>query len=214
MSSLLQTEVVGPFEENCYLVRLPGTEREVVIIDPGDESARIISALDTNGWTPAAILNTHGHVDHVGAVDDLKRHFDIPFLIHADEAAVLQSYPAMRSLLGLEEGVAPVPDRWIREEVEVQISGCPVQVIHTPGHTPGSCVYRVGDCVFTGDTLFAGSVGRTDLPGGNFHQLQVSLRTLLDAVPEDLLLYPGHGPHTTLAQEKVHNPFLRETILQ
>jgi len=208
------TAVVGPFEENCYLLGFDDPERSALIVDPGAESQRLSQELDSRSWKPKAILNTHGHLDHIGAVAELQDQYRIPFYLQKDEQPVLEHYPDTCRMFGLNPGKLPVVDQWLDGDDLIRFSFCEIRVLSTPGHTPGGCIYCVNHMGFTGDTIFAGSVGRTDLPGGNTTTLNSSLARIIRDLPEDTVLYPGHGPQTTLKEEKRQNPFLRPLVLQ
>ncbi len=198
--------VVGPLETNCYLVH---DGDACWIIDPGSDADRILQRLEALGWTPVAILVTHGHFDHVGAVQPLQRHYDIPFWAHRDEAEVLAYQTPERVLENWGVRIAPIPapDRWLEDGEVLSLGTTSWRVWHTPGHSPGSICLVGPGVVFTGDLLFHLSVGRTDIRGGDVGRLQASLRRLLSLPPETRVL-PGHGPETTLGFEIQHNPFL------
>ncbi|MFQ6613946.1 MAG: MBL fold metallo-hydrolase [Fidelibacterota bacterium] len=208
------TTVVGPFQENCYLLGFDDREQSALIVDPGAESERIAQELDSRGWLPKAILNTHGHLDHIGAVANLQDRYGIPFYLQGEERPVLESYPDTCRMFGLTPSQPPTVDRWLNSDDRIRFPFGEIRVLFTPGHTPGSCLFLIGNLGFTGDTVFAGSVGRTDLPGGNYETLQASLVRILHALPDETALYPGHGPQTTLKDEKRQNPFLRPLVLQ
>ena len=199
---------VGSVGANCYIFGDDAT-REVFVIDPGDEAERILAELRRLDARPVAIVNTHGHFDHVMAVDEVRRATHVPFWIHEGERPVLESGPSRAKVLfGIDLPPSPVPDRWIAEGDVLSVGGLRLTVRHTPGHSPGG-VCLVGDgLVFTGDTLFAGSVGRTDLPGANQDALFASIARVLLPLPDETVCYPGHGPETTIGEEKRGNPFL------
>ncbi|HET7264703.1 MAG TPA: MBL fold metallo-hydrolase [bacterium] len=199
---------VGSVGANCYIFGDDAT-REVFVIDPGDEAERILAELRRLDARPVAIVNTHGHFDHVMAVDEVRRATHVPFWIHEGERPVLESGPSRAKVLfGIDLPPSPVPDRWIAEGDVLSVGGLRLTVRHTPGHSPGG-VCLVGDgLVFTGDTLFAGSVGRTDLPGANQDALFASIARVLLPLPDETVCYPGHGPETTIGEEKRGNPFI------
>ncbi len=184
--------VVGPLMVNCYIVGCKETKKAVVI-DPGGDVPRIVTGLVDRGLVLAYILNTHGHWDHTGGVEEIKKITRAPWLIHAADAG----------------GGNGKPDGFLEEGQTVSFGTYALKVLHTPGHSPGSVCFFSPGVVFTGDTLFAGSIGRTDLPGGNYEGLLDGVRKKLFCMEEDTRVYPGHGPATTIGQEKHHNPFFR-----
>lgn len=193
---------VGALSVNCYLI-FDSTSRTLLVIDPGDDADLIISAAESFDYEHAAILLTHAHVDHIGAVPEVYRALKAEYVYLAPEDADLYSSPDNHILPYLPP-VAGLPVTTARWELEN------VKVIHTPGHTRGgSCFYFPAEkMLISGDTLFAGSVGRTDLPGGSFAALEKSIREQLLVLPEDTVVYPGHGPRTTIGNEKNGNPYL------
>jgi hydroxyacylglutathione hydrolase len=199
---------VGPLQENCWIVRRDGSDRALVI-DPGDEASRIISA--TEELTVEAILLTHTHFDHVGAVAALARHTQAPVYCPEIEVRVLQDINAY-----VFPGFGPFepydPEETVRGGERLTLAGMDVDVIFTPGHSPGHVSYSIGDeqILLDGDVLFAGSVGRTDLPGGDYRTLLDSIATLLNTLLDDTRVLPGHMGETTLGRERATNPFLHE----
>lgn len=204
----IETLTVGPFEENTYLVRADGGN-EGYVIDPGDEARRIIAAIRASGMKPVAIVNTHGHLDHVGAVASLQEELGLPFWIHRADEFMLHDLTTQARMFGLPPLRDPRVDRWIEEGEEIPLGKESLRVIHLPGHTPGGVGFLAGSKLIVGDTLFAGSVGRTDLPGGDWATLLRSIREQLLVLPDDTRLYPGHGPETTIGIERRTNPFLQ-----
>lgn len=197
---------VGPLAENTYIVGHPESGKAAVI-DPGDEAGEILKQVTGHGWILDRILLTHGHFDHVGAVSFLKERTGAPVHIHPDDADAMRAAGRQGSMFGLRVPDPPPPDVFVREGDTVPLGGGSFRVLHTPGHTPGHVVYLSGGFAFVGDLIFAGSIGRTDLPGGSFEDLLRSVRTKIFTLPGETVLFPGHGPATTVAREKRGNPF-------
>ncbi len=206
----IHTIVSLPFEENTYVVWLPG-RTDVLVIDPGLEPDLILDFLNQHGLRPAALLNTHGHADHIGGNTALKGAFPkAPLLIGAAEKDLLSDPQANLSApFGLPI-VSPEADRLVREGDVIEAAGMRLEVLEIPGHSPGHVVFLYRHrpvIVFGGDVLFRGSIGRTDFPGGDGPLLLQGIRTKLFGLPPDTLVYPGHGPVTTVGQEKRTNPY-------
>ena len=199
--------VVGALETNCYLVYCEET-RECAVIDPGADPEKIVSTIADLELKPVAVLNTHGHVDHIGANVDIVQKYGVPLMIHAADEGLLQvsDFIELSLLLGAKN--SPAPDRLLADGDEIAVGRRSLRVIHIPGHTPGSVGFVHGGLLFSGDTLFCGGVGRTDLPGGSWKDLERSIRDRILSLPEETVVLPGHGPHTTVAQERSSNPFL------
>ncbi len=199
--------VTGPFQENTYLI-VNEDQKAGIFIDPGDEPERLIQFAREHQVKPAAIINTHGHLDHTGAVSALKQEFGIPFYLHNNESAILASSEASYALFGLPVQSAPAVDYWLSDDKPVLVGNMEIRIILTPGHTPGGVCLKTANHVFVGDTLFRGSVGRTDLPGGNWDQLEASLVKLLQTISDDDIIHCGHGPDTDRITEMHSNPFI------
>jgi hydroxyacylglutathione hydrolase len=199
--------VVGALETNCYLVYCKET-RACAVIDPGADPEKIIAAVADLELKPAIVLNTHGHVDHIGGNSDIVKKYAVPLAMHAADTGMLQvsDYIELSLLLGARN--SPPPDRLLAEGDEVAFGRVSLRVIHVPGHTPGSIGFVAGGVLFSGDTLFCGGVGRTDLPGGSWKDLERSIRERILTLPEETIVLPGHGPWTTVEQERNSNPFL------
>ena len=196
------------FEENCYLYACPQT-REAVIIDPGDEPERILETIEELKLIPRYIINTHGHLDHIGAIDAISTIYPVPLAIHPADV-YMYTDERMAKQFGLQAPlVKRKPDILLKEGDHIKFGTLELEVLHTPGHTPGgvSLVSRPY-CVFSGDTLFNRSIGRTDLEGGNYEQLVASIRNKLYTLDGDLVVFSGHGEPTTIIEEQYENPFV------
>jgi glyoxylase-like metal-dependent hydrolase (beta-lactamase superfamily II) len=207
MSDLIEVRSleVGPLQANCYLLKC-GEDGSAAIIDPGDEARRLESAVREAGLKPEAILLTHGHIDHANAAGALKESFGCPIYIHAADRQIVESGESP-VLWGLVRNHCSV-DREVADADEITIGKTRIGVLHAPGHTGGSVCYRVGSLLFTGDVLFRGSIGRTDLPGGSDAEMMQTLKTRISVLDGQTQVYPGHGPETTIEHEKKFNPFL------
>ncbi len=203
----LETFPVGPISANCVLVWDPekGTG---VVVDPGEEAPRIRKRVEALGFKVAAVLLTHGHFDHLGAARPLQDHWQCPVLLHPGDAYLVETLDMQTGLFGMKRVPAPTVTDLVPGEVHHGLT-----VLHTPGHTPGSCClrgeFRQGPAVLAGDTLFQGGVGRTDLWGGHWDQLQASLQRELYTLEDRTLVVPGHGPMTTIGEEAENNPFVK-----
>ncbi|MDJ0987168.1 MAG: MBL fold metallo-hydrolase [Desulfobacterales bacterium] len=204
---IIKTLPVGPIMANCFIVGCEDT-LQAVIIDPGDEAGKIMQGVADSNLTVTHIINTHGHFDHVSANKDIHAATNAPILIHALDAPMLSKIAASASNWGLTAEDSPPPDRNIDDGDTITFGNITLNVIHTPGHTPGGVSLFADGHVFVGDTLFAGSIGRTDFPGGSFETLKSSIQDKLFALPEDARVYTGHGPETTIGHEKQTNPFV------
>jgi hydroxyacylglutathione hydrolase len=200
-----KTVVVGGLETNCYLVYCE-TTRECAVVDPGAEHERIFLAIAEDELKPVLLVNTHGHVDHTGANWDVKEHFGTPIAIHAGDGPMLGKIQQLELSLFLGAKDSPPADRMLKDGDVVRIGNGELRVLHTPGHSPGSVSLLADGFLLSGDTLFMEGVGRTDLPGGSRQQLVRSLREKLMTLPDETLVLPGHGPHTTIGHERENNP--------
>ena len=207
---LVETFPVGPLGCNCAVIADPET-KEAVVLDPGDEPDRILEALRRNGLRVVALLHTHAHFDHVGVTARMKKETGAPILLHEEDLPIYARLPEQGRLFGFHfEAPEPV-DRTLSDGDRIPCGGGFLEVLHTPGHTPGSVCLRLSGgspVLFSGDTLFRRSIGRTDLPGGSTPQILSSIETKLLTLPGDLAVLPGHGEPTTIAEESRLNPFL------
>ncbi len=208
---LLETLVVGPLAVNCYLVG-DETTREAIVIDPGDDARNILDTIRRGRLNVKAIVNTHAHFDHVGALGEVREATGAPFMLHADEVPILGAASASAALWGIKVQQPKPADRLLHEGDEVRVGNLALKVLFTPGHTPGGICLLGDRCVFVGDTLFQGSIGRTDFPGGDYATLMASIRDKLLPLPDETVVYAGHGAATTIGQEKQLNPFVRPLI--
>jgi glyoxylase-like metal-dependent hydrolase (beta-lactamase superfamily II) len=206
---ILETFPVGPLQCNCTIM---GDEeaREAIVIDPGDEVSRIHRRLTSLNLKLKQILVTHAHIDHVGGALKLKQLTGAPIFLNENDLHLLPMMSEQAAWLGVETPETTPPDEGLADGKRVGLDSCPAQVLYTPGHTQGSiCLHLVPlKMVIAGDTLFAGSIGRTDLPGGNFEQIIDSIHTRLLTLPDETKVVPGHGPQTTIGAERRTNPFL------
>jgi hydroxyacylglutathione hydrolase len=200
-----KTVVVGALETNCYLVYCE-TTRECAIVDPGAEHELIFLAVAEDELKPVLLINTHGHLDHIGANRDVVEHFGTPLAIHSADAPMLGKVQQLELSLFLGAKDSPAADRMLRDGDTVRIGMGALRVLHTPGHSPGSISLLADGFLLSGDTLFMEGVGRTDLPGGSRPQIVKSIREKLMILPDDLPVLPGHGPHTTIGHEREINP--------
>ena len=200
--------IVGLLETNCYLVYCPES-LECAIVDPGADEGRIFQIVTRKGLKPTILLNTHGHVDHIGANRAVKEKYNIPLCIHAGDREMLEKIQQSGLSIFLAAVDSPPPDRLLEEGDEIKIGKNSLKVFHTPGHSPGSVCFLGDGFLLSGDTLFFGGVGRTDLPGGSWQEMESSIKNKILILPEDTIVLTGHGPATTVAQEKNSNPFIR-----
>jgi glyoxylase-like metal-dependent hydrolase (beta-lactamase superfamily II) len=210
ISSKLQVEplVVGPLFSNCYII-WDKDNKEGVIIDPGDDADNILETINELGVKIKYILATHGHFDHVGAVASLRRKLKIEFLAHEDDYFFIEDGENAAQRWGIDIEQPPKPDRFIKDGDMIKIGDFELEVLHTPGHSPGGVSFLYDKMVFAGDTLFQNSIGRTDFRKGSFKDLSNSIKTRLYTLPDDTIVYTGHGPVTTIGDEKKFNSFVR-----
>ena len=206
--AMIEQLVLGMVGTNTWLIKNKESN-ELLIIDPADESVRIEEKIDRMGGIPVAVLLTHGHFDHMLAADDLRDKYGIPIIACAAEQQVLTD--SIKNLSGSWASAhVLLADQWVCDGKKLELAGFSIEVFHTPGHTAGSCCYYLPEeeVLFSGDTLFAQSVGRTDFPGGSSAEIVRSLHKLVDTLPEDTEVFPGHDASTTIGYEKRYNPFV------
>lgn len=201
----LKTLVLGPLLNNCYILY---TNKEAVVIDASWESEQIAEMIESLGLNLKYILITHGHVDHIVGAGKLKELTGAKILINEKDLFLYDHIKEQAQLFGFSVESLPPPDEFLTDNQEITIDGLTLKLIHTPGHTPGGLCYSVENKLFTGDTLFQGSIGRTDLWGGDYEQLIKSIKERLFTLGDDIEVYPGHGDETKIEQEKKSNPFL------
>lgn len=211
---ILEKLTVGPFQENCYIVgdEASGTG---VLFDPGDEAARISIAVERTNLEISQIVITHAHIDHVGAVVALVDEYSCPVLMHAEAEPMLKQLPNQALMMGLRFGKVPAVDGYIEDGEILEVGALRFEALYTPGHAPGHLAFYAADegLVLSGDALFAGSVGRVDLPGGSMKVLMQSISERLLVLPDTTAVHSGHGPETTIGEERAHNPFLAGGLL-
>jgi glyoxylase-like metal-dependent hydrolase (beta-lactamase superfamily II) len=205
---IFETLEVGPLGVNCFVLGCAAT-REGVVIDPGGDVVRIAEVVRKHDLKIRYIINTHGHFDHVGGNLQAVKAFGAPLLIHESDAAMLGRSAEVARMYGMQGENSPAPDSYLTEGMEITFGSHRMKVLHTPGHTQGGCcLYLEAEkMLITGDTLFADSIGRTDLPGGSHEQLLASIKAKLFTLPDETTAYPGHGPKTTIGHEKRNNPY-------
>jgi hydroxyacylglutathione hydrolase len=206
-----ETFPVGPLQCNCTILGDPATGKALVV-DPGDDAGEILRRLAAHGLSAAALVHTHAHFDHVGATRAVSEATNAPIHLHEADLFLYENLAMQGAAFGFTfDDVLPV-SRFVANGDAVAAGGVEVEVLHTPGHTPGSVCFRFGGAspvLFSGDTLFQRSIGRTDLWGGDLHAIERSIRTRLYTLPEGTLVVPGHGPETTIGEERALNPFVR-----
>lgn len=201
----------GQFAQNCYLLAPEGAA-EGVVVDPGEEAGRILARARHEGIRIAAIWLTHAHIDHVLGVGVVRDATAAPIYLHPADRSLYEAMPEQARWFGLDVPAAPPPDHPLGHGDRLRLGELEIEVRHAPGHSPGSVCFVGPGFVLGGDVLFQGSIGRTDLPGGDFDQLIGSIRTQLLTLPDDTVVYSGHGPATTVGAERAGNPFLRGVV--
>ncbi|MHB8845989.1 MAG: MBL fold metallo-hydrolase [Nitrospirota bacterium] len=201
--------VVGPLQVNCYIVFDEKTN-EAIVIDPGDDAQDILQLVNDKGLKVRHIVNTHAHFDHVGANKALKEATGAELLIHEGDSALLGATTSQARMFGMTANSSPKADRYVKHGDVITAGAVSLTVLHTPGHSAGGISLVSGGVVFTGDALFAGSIGRTDLMGGDLTTLITAIRKNLMTLPDDTLVLSGHGPQSTIGEERAENPFLND----
>jgi glyoxylase-like metal-dependent hydrolase (beta-lactamase superfamily II) len=204
---IIKELVVGPLMANCFICGCSKT-KEAVVIDPGGDADTILLSLAESKLKVKYIINTHGHFDHVSANGKMKDATGADILIHPLDAPMLEKLSSNAAFFGVSVENSPPCDQTLEEDDTVSFGDITLKVIHTPGHTPGGISLYTNGIVFVGDTLFAGSIGRTDFPGGDFNTLISSIKTKLFNMEDDIRVFSGHGPETSIGVEKRHNPFV------
>jgi glyoxylase-like metal-dependent hydrolase (beta-lactamase superfamily II) len=204
---------LGLFATNCFVVRCAETGA-CAIVDSCADFEVIEAMVDAGGGNVALLLQTHAHIDHVAALGETKAAYGAPIVIHTDEMPLYDVAPMQGAMFGIHTDPLPPPDRFVEEGQSVTLGSLTAKVLLTPGHTPGGICFWFEDqnVVFSGDLLFAGSIGRTDLPGGDTPTIMRSLRRIVTDVPDDTLVLSGHGPQTSIGREKAHNPFVQMAL--
>lgn len=206
----IQVHPVGPLEMNSILLTGSGPEtREAILIDPGDEPEHLIELVESTGCDLVALLATHGHFDHVGAAAAVSDHFGLPLRCHPADLELIERMPGIQTAYGFPSTAVPRCQTDLTDGQTIPCAGDQLLVKHVPGHSPGQIMLLWQNHALVGDCLFAGSIGRTDLPGGDYSQLEKSIRESIYSLPDETIVVCGHGPNTTVGHEKRHNPFVR-----
>lgn len=206
-SPIIECRAVGPFMKNGYLLACPNS-RKAIYIDPGDEADQVLELVQEHDLELVAVVNTHAHLDHICGIGRVREVWDVPIYLHPEDLEIYDRLPEQAQWFGLEYQAAPPVDCHLSVSEPVELGDLEIQVHHTPGHSPGHVCLEVGRHVFCGDTVFTGAIGRTDLPRGSYEVLMRSIREVILPLGDEKILYPGHGPTTTIGAERLSNPFL------
>lgn len=209
---IIETLIIGTFHVNNYLV-IDEAAKEAVLIDAGGDYKATKAVLDKYNAKIKYILNTHGHLDHIAGDYDVQTKENAKILIHKNDEFLVNSLKQHLRLYDMPEYEIPKIDEYIKDSQQIEVGNLKFKVIHTPGHSPGSVCYLIDNVLFAGDTLFQDSIGRTDLSGGSYEQLSNSIKNKLFILDENIIVYSGHGPSTTIKHEKIFNPFFGEKVL-
>lgn len=204
---IVEKIMVGPIAVNCYVIACE-TTRKAAVVDPGDDEGKILTVIKNNNYNLTHILLTHGHVDHIAAVVEVKKATQAEINMCKDDLILVENSGIQADIFGLRPAGYFTIDKYLRDEDKINVGNLEIKVIFTPGHSPGGVCYLTENCLFTGDTLFSESIGRTDLPGGSYESLLSSIRNKLLILPSETIVYPGHGQATTIERELQFNPFL------
>ena len=206
---IIETITVGSFAMNCYLI-IDRDSGEAICIDPGAEADLLIEKMSQRDINLKFIINTHCHIDHTAEASRVINHFKVPFYIHRGELPLLDNLKDQGDFFGLPVQEIPKASEFVEDTQTMQFGNLKLEILHTPGHSPGGISILIEESVFVGDCLFMDSIGRTDLPGGDYDQLINSIKTKLLNLDDSTVVYPGHGPATTIERERKHNPFLQQ----